>query len=55
MDHAGHRQPVFQFRIIDAVAADEQGPGLMNLIEAAGQDSQEHFLGHGLYWGSRQC
>ncbi len=48
MDHAGHGEPVFQFRVIDAVAADEQGPGLMNLVQAAGQDSQEHFLGHGL-------
>ena len=48
MDHAGHGEPVFQFRIIDAVAAHEQGPGLMNLIQAAGQNSLEHLLGHGL-------
>ena len=48
MDHAGDGEPVFQFRIIDAVAAHEEGPGLMNLIQAAGQNSPEHFLGHGL-------
>ena len=48
MDHAGHGEPVFQLRIIDAVAAHQQGPGLMNLIQAAGQDSQEHLFGHGL-------
>ena len=48
MDHAGHRQAVFQLRIIDAVAAHQQGPGLMDLIQAAGQNRLEHLRGHGL-------
>ena len=45
MDHAGDGEAVFQFRIIDAVAAHEQGPGLVNLVQAAGQNRLEHLWG----------
>ena len=48
MHHPGDRQAVFHLRIFDAVAAHQQGPGLVHLVQPAPEHRLEDVGADGL-------
>ena len=46
MHHPGGRQAIFEFRVFDTVAAEQQRSGLMDFIQPPGQDGLKVPGGH---------
>ena len=53
MHHPGDRQAVFHLRVFDAVAAHQQGPGLVHLVQAAPEHRLEGVRADSLFRGKQ--